>query len=179
MSLMWFDIKGIQKNPWEQPEQETKKSWCCTDRLDKHDCEECKCEQPTEDERREIQDVMTARKWIEFGKMWNAMEAEGWELDLITTVDYNGNKMYEVDIWEDGSDNFIDGGFDGRFSTPYAAIKDVYFRTYLGIKKFEDVALDIDPEVMRRVENYTDKNGITVDEFIIEALKEAITEYKY
>lgn len=112
--------------------------------------------------------VMDARKWIEFGKMFNNMIQDGWEVDIETSVidDYNTTYSYFVyDVKEDET------YANHYFKSPYLAIKEVYFHYFLNQKSNEDVSIDLDKDLEDRLYALADKEGITIDEVVANVLK--------
>jgi hypothetical protein len=147
----------------------------CTQPVEKK-CEKCLsqviAERKAEDERRENEEVMDARKWIEFGKMFNAMETEGWYLELVSFNDHEINE-YDFEVYDEYGDDLVPC-HNHRFQTPYAAIKHAYFTVYKNEPDYTDLQLDIEPGDLKRIQKMADDNGITVDEVIINILKDAI-----
>lgn len=96
---------------------------------------------------------MDKREWIEIGKMWENMRDKG-----IQFLHY-----YDISSFEE---------------YPYKTIKDVYFTEYLGIEEFEDFTFECDEKLLDKLYEIADNQGITVDEVVINCLKDMIERGK-
>ena len=95
---------------------------------------------------------MNDRMWKEFGKMWDNMEAEGIEFSLV---------CYPTPE-------------DEEYVSPYKALKDVYFKKYLGMNNYTDLELELDDETLKLLYKTADIQHITIDELVINILKDFI-----
>ena len=116
--------------------------------------------------------IMTGRMWVEFGKMYNAIVSEGYDV-IVETVRENFNTFYSISVW-DGLHMVDESGDVVEYLNPYIALKELYFRGYLGIKEWEDIPLDFDNEELDSLYKLADQEGITIDEFIINVIKEML-----
>jgi hypothetical protein len=171
-------ISRLFEKPKPEPHQ-------CKQPVEKK-CSKClqtlKEEKNKESEKVREAQVMDSRKWIEFGKMWNAMETEGYQLTLETYPDTEGIEPneYEVEVWNlAGVRNYNEFSQSyGPFLSPYSAMKSAYFRIYLGMKEYEEIDFDLDEETLAKVTRMADANGITIDEVVTEILVSALGKHK-
>lgn len=120
------------------------------------------------------EEIMTARNWVEFGKMFNNMTVDGLYVDLISTNTYEDNEfvIYYINLSNDEEDwNNEEFGF----KSPYLAIKHAYFEYFLEIES-ENIQLDIPDEQLSELYKIADKEGITIDEVVIRMLQKNIEE---
>ena len=134
----------------------------------------CECQEPCTDcscssQEQYEEEIMSGRKWIEFGKMFNNMVIEGIEVELLSTQQDDGTITYYIDSELGYSDDYL---------TPYAAIKEIYFGEFLGFEELEDINLDLPPELEEELYVQSDKEGITIDELVIRILTETIEKEK-
>jgi hypothetical protein len=113
---------------------------------------------------------MDARKWIEFGKMYNNIIQEGWEIVLDSTYEEDGTK-YRVDIFTP------DEEFDDKeyYVNPYEAMKVMYFKYYLDCES-ENISFDIPNNILKELFIEADTLGITLDELIINILSDTFNK---
>jgi hypothetical protein len=114
--------------------------------------------------------VMTGRMWIEFGKMFNAISSEGYEIVIESFIKEPYVSAFVATVFGDGA---LMGESD-EYLNPYAALKELYFTGYLGIKEWEDITLDFENEELQILCEVADKEGITIDEFMMNAIQELI-----
>lgn len=108
---------------------------------------------------------MCARRWVEFGKMFNnivtqsdfEIMVESW--DRPAGIRYTAQLSTANDCFE--SDEHV---------SPYLALKQVYFRDFLGQTATEDIALDFSDDQLEDLYVLADKDGVTIDEKICELL---------
>jgi len=108
---------------------------------------------------------MTSRKWIEFGKMWNNFETNDY---YIVLESFNDN-LYIISVTdENGVITKVEG------VTPYAAIKDLYFKEFLKNSDYQEFEFDFLPKDLQEMERIADEEGVTVDEVFARILKQAL-----
>lgn len=115
--------------------------------------------------------VMDARAWIEFGKMFNNMIVEGWEVDIESSVINDSTTTFGYFVYDPKTDSIYENSY---FLSPYLAIKEVYFRFFLDQPNNVDVLLNLEKDIEDEMYLQADKLGITVDEFVVNVLKEQI-----
>jgi hypothetical protein len=116
-------------------------------------------------------EIMDARKWIEFGKMFNNMIQEGWEVVLDSEFGETGT-VYSVNMFTP-KEEFYDSE---QYITPYEAIKVMYFKYFLGESDTVETQLDLGTDCIEVLCEIADKDGITVDEVIVNILKQLLGE---
>ena len=109
-------------------------------------------------------EVMTSRKWIEFGKMYNNLSAAGINL-------YMENRSFNdclITMYD------TDTGFEytSYGINPYETIHKIYFDKFLDMT--ESVNLDMSENELHTLYEAADKEGITIDEFVTKVLSEFI-----
>lgn len=129
------------------------------------ECSNCECSSQEQFEN----EIMTGRKWVEFGKMLNNMTIEGINVSLMSYFDKEGTITYYIDSDLGCSDDYL---------TPYSAIKEIYFGEFLEFEELEDMNLDLPPELEEELYVQSDKEGITIDELVIRILTETIEKEK-
>jgi len=114
--------------------------------------------------KRTIEDeVMTARMWIEYGKMHNNLVMEGFDPTIGYFPENDENDAhYEHEYSYD------------KFPNPYLAMKDLYFTEYLDQKDYVDVKMDLNPNLLEFLHFVSDKDGVTVDEVVNKMISEVI-----
>jgi hypothetical protein len=124
-----------------------------------------------------------AREWVEFGKMWETMVAADFELNLEHIQEHTdegerAGEMFEVSAIPPDFTKMIRSveHISGWKTSPYLAMKELYFRLYLKEPDCEDIELDIDDDIYVRFCDAADELGITLDEFFTKALKAKIAQ---
>lgn len=100
----------------------------------------------------------TERKWLEFGKMWDAMSEDC-------------NITFGVQFTPTNS-GFDDN--DGKDDTAYECLKKQYFEEYLEIFDSERINLDLTEKLSEELYAIADKEGVTVDEVVMNILNDYI-----
>lgn len=118
--------------------------------------------------------IMTGTMWKEFGKMYNAIVSEGYELVLENTY-HDGEMFYTASAFSPYGEHLQDSE---ECLNPYCALKELYFTGFLGYQEWEDVPLELDPYILDELYKAADKEGITIDEYVINALREVLAALK-
>lgn len=115
-------------------------------------------------------EIMDARKWIEFGKMFNNMVQEGWEVSLDSLVIGDQTTVYNVCAVNDEGELLE---YNGDHDSPYLAIKDFYFH-YFFDEEMDSIEFNLPDVDLEKLYNMSDKEGITIDEMIGKILMEIL-----
>jgi hypothetical protein len=119
----------------------------------------CECKENVCCGEEEIeQEVMTARMWIEYGKMHNNLVMEGEDVSISNELN------------DDGNDVYLNSYTDTEHPNPYLAMKEIYFMLYLEKEDCVDFALCLDDATTRELYSVADQRGIIVDELVVEIL---------
>lgn len=113
---------------------------------------------------------MNPRKWLEFGKMFEVLIEEGWEVSLDSITSDDDKILFCIVLCSD--DQLIED--DYFHDTPYEAIKDAYFKHVLDIWEAEEIQLDLPEEILEALYKLSDEEGIPLDEYVNNVLKESL-----
>lgn len=102
-----------------------------------------------------MNEQMTKRQWLEFGKMWNKMEAcDGFDFGVY----FLANKKFD--------------------KTAYDLLKEQYFLLYLDQRNTELVNFDLPEDLLEKLYEIADEEDITIDELIIDILMDTVEKEK-
>jgi len=113
-------------------------------------------------------EIMDARAWIEFGKMYNCMTQAGFEVELLCEHTYTD---YSISAFDTNTEEYVETDCD-IFTTPYLAIKDFYFKYFLKNEEFCDQLVYITNQDLNNLYLESDRLGVPVEEYVIEILRE-------
>jgi hypothetical protein len=105
------------------------------------------------------EEIMNARRWIEFGKMFNNIEAAGIEIELHS----NEVNAYYIEGYDE-SKGLVAGNGDTPFKTPYLAMKDFYFTYFINTENWIEGDVYIPAEDVDAFQKEADALGITMEE---------------
>ena len=112
------------------------------------------------------EETMDARKWIEFGKMFNNLEVAGIEVELLCSEIGD----YYISTFDTNNGCCLDN--EGVvFCTPYLAMKDYYFNYFCNTGDYTNTLVYIADQDLTDLYKESDVAGMPVEEYVLQILK--------